>query len=59
VLESIPVSGSSCIGQFWGLEIPVFRGIIDAVEASSSHCQPPSVRLQIDVDLQFGPPFPE
>src|SRR5579862_9820034 len=28
------------------------------VGASRSHCQPPSVRLEIDFDLQFGRPFP-
>lgn len=34
--------------------------MIDAVEASGVlNRQPPSVRLQIDIDLQFGPPFPD
>ena len=34
--------------------------MIDAVEASSlCDCQPPSVKLQINLDLQFGPPFPD
>ena len=31
----------------------------DVVEASGSLRQPPSVKLQIDFDLQFGPPFPD
>jgi hypothetical protein len=34
-------------------------GRVNAVEASRSHCQPPSVRLKIDFDLQFGPSFSE
>jgi len=29
------------------------------MEASSSHCQPPSVKLEIDFDLEFGPSLSE
>jgi len=37
----------------------IFCSMIVGVEASRSCCQPPSVRLEIDFDLQFGRPFPE
>jgi hypothetical protein len=33
--------------------------MIIAVEASRSCCQPPSVKPEIDFDLEFGPPFSE
>ena len=31
--------------------------MIDAVEASGTHRQPPSVELEIDFDLQLSPSF--
>jgi hypothetical protein len=31
--------------------------MIGAVEANRWHCPPPSVKSEIDVDLQFGRPF--
>jgi hypothetical protein len=34
-------------------------GMILAVEASRSYCQPPSVKSEIDFDPEFAPAFPE